>query len=80
MGEKKRKFEIRKFELRKRLSWSLVRDSDWKNSSEISVGLGERGTSEDVRAGAHGAADENGLSRELIIDGNERMVRREGAS
>ena len=36
-------------------------------------------TREDVAAGAHGAADEHRLPRELVVDGDERVVRREGA-
>mmetsp|Transcript_21819 Transcript_21819/g.50168 ORF Transcript_21819/g.50168 Transcript_21819/m.50168 type:complete len:264 (-) Transcript_21819:589-1380(-) len=37
------------------------------------------GACEDVRARAHGAADEHGLPSELVVDGDERVVRREGA-
>ena len=37
------------------------------------------GAGEDVAGRAHGAADEHRLARQLVVDRNERMVRREGA-
>ena len=34
---------------------------------------------EDVGVGAHGAADQDGLADHLVVDGDERVVRRERA-
>lgn len=42
-------------------------------------GISVRGTCEDIGARAHGAADQHGLPCELVIDGDEGVVRGESA-